>query len=82
MRASAWCEAEQMRRDHQQRVLKLAEISAVCYFRRRDKCGRFYQTAGEAGQAVTHSLLLLQLRAAIGAKLVFRFYTHLKQGEG
>lgn len=56
-----------MQRDYQKRVLQLPEISAACYFKRCDKCGHFYQTVGEAGQAVTHSLLLLQLRTVKGA---------------
>lgn len=46
-----------------------SEISAVCYFKRCDKCGHFYQTVGEAGHAVTHSLLPLPLRTVKGARI-------------
>lgn len=52
---SGLCETEQMQQDYQERVLRLPEISAACYFKRCDKCGYFYQTVGEAGHAVTQS---------------------------
>lgn len=58
------CETEQMQQDYQKRVLQLPQISAVCYFKRCDKCGHFYQTVRKAGHAVTHSL---QLRTVKGA---------------
>lgn len=61
-----------MQRDCQKRVLQLAELSAVGYFRPCEKCGHFFQTVGEAGHAVTHSLLLLPLRTAKGAAMFWK----------
>lgn len=60
---------EQMQRACQKLVLQLPEISVVCYFKRCDKCGHFYQTVGEAGHAVTHSLLPLPLRTVKGVRI-------------
>lgn len=60
---------EQMQWDGQKHVLQLPEISVVCYFKRCDKCGHFDQSVGEAGHAVTHSLLPLTLRTVKGARI-------------